>query len=276
MTDTILAANAKLYAKMEESFQDFSNWLLKQQPEEILNHAYEYATKADILAVMETTDLDEAQANALLALDDPLDAVSKEFGDSSSNSMDVLVSFIEDKADALVSLNQALADVQVYPYSAEVAEREGDLDWYRQSTKLNIACKEAIENAISRHYRNNTLDSVAVQNVVTQFGWPRTAFVLANTVQNKDWDARFSSDNKDWSKRIPIYPDTNSFGENKRLRYVVNSHAGLTDLFITALRREYQQNDQPHKTSVRQKLQAKDKEKPTSPRRSAKIEREAR
>ena len=39
MTDTMLAANAKLYAKMEESFQDFSNWLLKQQPEEILNHA---------------------------------------------------------------------------------------------------------------------------------------------------------------------------------------------------------------------------------------------
>ena len=64
------AINAKLYAKMEESFQDFSNWLLKQQPEEILNHAYEYATKADILAVMETTDLDDAQANALLALDD--------------------------------------------------------------------------------------------------------------------------------------------------------------------------------------------------------------
>lgn len=274
MTDTMLAANAKLYAKMEESFQDFSNWLLKQQPEEILNHAYEYATKADILAVMETTDLDEAQANALLALDDPLDAVSKEFGDSSSNSMDMLVSFIEDKADALVSLNQALADVQVYPYSAEVAEREGDLDWYRQSTKLNIACKEAIENAISRHYRNNTLDSVAVQNVVTQFGWPRTAFVLANTVRSKDWDARISHDNKDWAKRIPIYPDVNTFGADKRLRYVVDSHAGLTDLFITTLRREYQQKDQPHKTSVRQKLQAN--EKATSPRRSAKIEREAR
>ena len=34
------AINANLYAKMEESFQDFSNWLLKQQPEEILNHAY--------------------------------------------------------------------------------------------------------------------------------------------------------------------------------------------------------------------------------------------
>ena len=262
------AINAKLYAKMEESFQDFSNWLLKQQLEEILNHAYEYATKADILAIMETTDLDDAQAKGLLALDDPLDAVFKEFGDSSSNSMDVLVSFIEDKADELVSLNQSQADLQVYPYSAEVAEQEGDLEWYRQSTKLNIACKEAIENAISRHYRNNILDSVAVQNVVAQFGWPRTAFVLANTVRNKDWDARISHDNKDWAKRIPIYPDVNTFGEDKRLRYVVDSHAGLTDLFITALRREYQhEKDQPEKPSVREKLQAT--VKTTSPKISA-------
>ena len=275
MTDTVLSTNAKLYAKMEESFQDFSNWLLKQQPEEILNHAYEYATKADILSIMETTDLEEAQANALLSLDDPLDTICKEFGDSTSNSMDVLVSFIEDKADELASENKSLADVKIYPYSGERAERDGDLEWYRQSNKLNIACKEAIENAISRHYRNNTLDAKAVQNVVAQFGWPRTCFVLANTVREKSWDGRISADNKEWAHRTPIFPDVDTLGKNKRLGYVVDSHTGLTDLFITALRREYQQQkDQPEKPSVRDKLQAT--MKTTSPRRSAKIEREAR
>ena len=108
-----------------------------------------------------------------------------------------------------------------------------------------------------------------MQNVVAQFGWPRTAFVLANTVRNKDWDARISHDNKDWAKRIPIYPDVNTYGENKRLRYVVDSHAGLTDLFITALRREYQhEKDQPEKPSVREKLQAT--VKTTSPKISSK------
>ena len=202
-------------------------------------------------------------------LDDPLDTICKEFGDSTSNSMDVLVSFIEDKADELTSESKSFADVKIYPYSGERAERDGDLDWYRQSIKLNVACKEAIENAISRHYRNNTLDFVAVQNVVAQFGWPRTAFVLANTVRNKDWDARISHDNKDWANRIPIYPDVNTFGEDKRLRYVVDSHTGLTDLFITALRREYQQQkDQPEKPSFREKLQAT--VKTTSPIISAK------
>ena len=275
MTDTMLAANAKLYAKMEESFQDFSNWLLKQPPEEILNHAYEYATKADILAIMETTDLSEAQANALLALDDPLDTICKEFGDSTSNSMDVLVSFIEDKADELASENKSLADVKIYPYSGERAERDGDLEWYRQSNKLNIACKEAIENAISRHYRNNTLDAKAVQNVVAQFGWPRTCFVLANTVREKSWDGRISADNKEWAHRTPIYPDVNAQGKNKRLRYVVDSHAGLTDLFISALRREYQQEKvQPEKPSVRDKLQATTKR--NSPKVSAHFKEQER
>ncbi len=150
-----------------------------------------------------------------------------------------------------------------------MAEQEGDLEWYCQSTKLNIACKEAIENAISRHYRNNTLNPVAVQNVVSQFGWPRTAFVLANTVRNKDRDARISHDNKEWAKRVPIYPDVNTIGEDKRLRYVVDSHAGLTDLFITALHKEYQQQkEQSEKPSVRETLQAT--LKTTSPKISAK------
>ena len=74
-----------------------------------------------------------------------MDAIYKDYGESSSNSLDVLVSFIEDKADELLSANQANAAVQVYPYSGEVAEREGDLEWYRQSHKLNIACKNEIE-----------------------------------------------------------------------------------------------------------------------------------
>lgn len=267
--DTIAAVNANLYGKMDESFQEFSSWLLKQPPEEILNHAYEYAAKADILAIMETTDLTEVQANALLALDDPLDTIYKDFGDSSSNSMDVLVSFIEDKADELASENKSFADVKVYPYSGERAEQDGDLEWYRQSSKLNVACKEAIENAISRHYRNNTMDAQAVQDVVTQFGWPRTAFVLANTVNEKSWDGRISGDNKEWAQRAPIFPDVDSYGKNKRLRYVVDSHAGLTDLFITVLRREYQhQKEQPEKPSVREKLQAKQSQK-NAPKLSA-------
>ena len=255
--------NAALYAKMEEELTDFANWLLKQPPEVILNHAIEYATKFDIVSIMETTEFSAEKARALLSLEEPLDAIYKDYGESSSNSLDVLVSFIEDKADELLSANQANAAVQVYPYSGEVAEREGDLEWYRQSHKLNIACKDEIEWSIARNYENNTLSDEAVHQVVAQYGLPRTAFVLVNTIREKEWDGRISHDNKAWAKRVPVYPDVDTFGQNKRLKYVVNCNAGLTDIFVNILRREYRQQEQQQqdKPSVRQKLQTKQPQK---------------
>ena len=261
--------NAALYAKMEEELTDFANWLLKQPPEVILNHAIEYAAKFDIVSIMETTDLSEEKARALLSLEEPLDAIYKDYGESSSNSLDVLVSFIEDKADELLSANQANAAVQVYPYSGEVAEREGDLEWYRQSHKLNIACKNEIEWAIAQNYSNNTLNDEAVHQVVAKFGLPRTAFVLVNTIREKDWDGRISHDNKAWAKRVPVYPDVDAFGQNKRLKYVVDCNAGLTDIFVNILRREYRQQEQPQqvKPSVRDKLKVQPKR--NSPKISA-------
>ena len=261
--------NAALYAKMEAEMTDFANWLLKQPPEVILNHAIEYATKFDIVSIMETTDLSAEKARALLSLEEPLDAIYKDYGESSSNSLDVLVSFIEDKADELLSANQANAAVQVYPYSGEVAEREGDLEWYRQSHKLNNACKNEIEGAISRNYENNTLNDEAVHQVVAKFGLPRTAFVLVNTIREKEWDGRISHDNKAWAKRVPVYPDVDTFGQNKRLKYVVDCNAGLTDIFVNILRRKYRQQEQPQqvKPSVRDKLKVQPKR--NSPKISA-------
>ena len=261
--------NAALYAKMEEELTDFANWLLKQPPEVILNHAIEYAAKFDIVSIMETTELSADKARALLSLEEPLDAIFKDYDDSPQNSLDVLVSFIQDKADELLSTNQANAAVQVYPYSGEVAEREGDLEWYRQSHKLNIACKNEIEGAIARNYENNTLSDEAVHQVVAQFGLPRTAFVLVNTIREKEWDGRISHDNKAWAKRVPVYPDVDAFGQNKRLKYVVDCNTGLTDIFVNILRREYRQQEQPQqvKPSVRDKLKVQPKR--NSPKISA-------
>ena len=261
--------NAALYAKMEAEMTDFANWLLKQPPEVILNHAIEYAAKFDIVSIMETTELSADKARALLSLEEPLDAIFKDYDDSPQNSLDVLVSFIQDKADELLSTNQANAAVQVYPYSGEVAEREGDLEWYRQSHKLNIACKDEIEWAIAQNYSNNILSDEAVHQVVAKFGLPRTAFVLVNTIREKEWDGRISHDNKAWAKRVPVYPDVDAFGQNKRLKYVVDCNAGLTDIFVNILRREYRQQEQPQqvKPSVRDKLKVQPKR--NSPKISA-------
>lgn len=273
--DTIAAINANLYGKMEETFQDFTNWLLKQSPEVILDHAYEYAIKENILLVLEYNDLEESQVNALLATEDPLDFLFNELEDSATISLDALRSLIEDKADQLTAPKENFADIQIYPYSVSRAEEDGNLDWYRQSHKLNIACKDAIEKAISRHYRNNTLDTKAVQDVVDQFGWARTSFVLVNTIRNKTWDGRISQENKQWAQLVPIFPDVDAQENNRRLRYVVNSHPGLTDMFTKELRRQYQLNQEHiEKPSVRNKLKNKDSR--TSPKISAKLKEHSR
>ena len=58
--------NTALYDKMAAEQKSFRDWLLGQPPEEILNHAYEYSTREDILMQMEDMNLPEQQASALL------------------------------------------------------------------------------------------------------------------------------------------------------------------------------------------------------------------
>ena len=41
--------NQALYDKMAAEQKEFRSWLVKQPPEEILNHTYQYTVRQDIL-----------------------------------------------------------------------------------------------------------------------------------------------------------------------------------------------------------------------------------
>ena len=71
----------------------------------------------------------------------------------------------------------------IYFHSATYAHEHGELDQYRASHKANIACKEAIEQAIADNYRDNRLGPACVQQVLQQFDPGRIFYVLANTVR---------------------------------------------------------------------------------------------
>ena len=76
--------------------------------------------------------------------------------------------------------------------------------------------------------------------VTTKAGnYTRTLYVLANTVQQKDWDGRFSPANKAWAKTVDIPPNPDGFGGNRNLDFVVDSHPGLVDLFLSQTRQDY-------------------------------------
>lgn len=159
-----------------------------------------------------------------------------------------------------------MKDVPIYKYPASHAQEHDELNAYRASNKANMACKEAIEEAIRDHYRDNCLGSDAVKQVVKQFGYDRVFHVLAVTVRQKDWDGRISQDNKAWAKTVPVFENPDAWGTDRNCYLAVNSHPGLTDLFLSQARKAHTQEQQ--KSSVRDKL--KKQPETTSPKLSAK------
>ena len=159
-----------------------------------------------------------------------------------------------------------MKDVPVYKYPASHAQEHDELTVYRASNKANMACKEAIEAAIRDHYCDNRLGSDAVKQVVEQFGYDRVFHVLAVTVQQKDWDGRISQDNKAWAKTVSVFENPDAWGTDRNCYLVVNSHPGLTDLFLSQARKAHAQEQQ--KFSVCDKL--KKQPEATSPKLSAK------
>lgn len=123
---------------------------------------------------------------------------------------------------------------QVYMYSPDMARQNGELDQYREGRRLNAACAKAIDKAISdSNYKLNHYDlGSAVEKTVSEYGWERVNMVLANTVQYKDYDGRFSHDNREWAKRIPL-PDA---ARDSRAGFVTDAHPYLLDGFIDRAR----------------------------------------
>lgn len=149
---------------------------------------------------------------------------------------------------------EALRNLPVYIFSATFAKGHDELEEYRASFRANVDCKNAIEEAIANHYADNRLDGSCVQEVVDRFGAERVSFVLANTIQHKDWDGRISPENKEWAKAEPVPNDFDAWHNKKTLEYSCNqAHPGLINLFVNRFRKE-QELAAEKKPSVLQKL----------------------
>ena len=353
--------NTALYKKMFAEQDKFRDWLKSQPSAEVLNHAYEYTVREDILLSLEYNDLTDIQAAALLASPSPLADIYQEFDRMESGHMEEIWSCIESRADAmqvsqldqakqlinefcmseydapadfddlsridvayttvgndgyplqvyvdlkeykiereleerpldvrqyssleelienelkgmdfqeLVAVTEAeiqtalaaaeekvsLSDLPVYREDFDYARECREVETYRISLQANIACKEAIEQAISQSYDGRRLAEGTAAKVMNQFGAERVLYVLANTIQQKEWDGRFTYPNKEWAKTVSIPPNMDSFGMDRNYAIAVSSHPGLIDLFVTQARKEMER--QP-RTSVREQLRQAQKE----------------
>ena len=154
----------------------------------------------------------------------------------------------------MAKLHQESREFPVYRHTFDYAVAHGEEKQYRDSFHANVACKGAIEKAISQHYANNSMDALASQQVVHEFGFDRTLYVLANTIQLKDWDGRFSQDNKSWGRSVQIAGGDEGIRDHRWKFVVDKSHPGLTDMFATMVRHD-QELDRSQRASVLKKLQ---------------------
>ena len=136
-------------------------------------------------------------------------------------------------------------DVPVYRETANYAYEAGELDAYRASYDANIACADAIEQAISENYADNRLATrVAVETVLEQFSEERVQYVLANTVQHSLHDGRYHSENKDWAGKISVCE------ENSESFIIGQAHPGLVNLFINQFKDLLPEEVQEHHETI--------------------------
>lgn len=126
----------------------------------------------------------------------------------------------------------------VYPYTLAYAVEHATADEYLDSRKLNIDCKNAVENAIRTHFDGLHLAHDAADSVLEEYGRERLAYVLACTVQHKESDGRFSRGTKEWAASIPVAENI-SRGMDLNNDYVIDSHPAVLDGFIGIARDKF-------------------------------------
>lgn len=215
----------QLAEKMTAEFNTYRDWLLKQPPEEMLNHAYEYTTKENLLNVLGDTDLKPQQIETLLRSPCPLEDVFKDCVhiDQSDYNYTLKV-LIDQRADIEMEKQRA---IPIYNGSAREAKERGEAEKFKASRQADSDCREAIESAIARNYDGSRLNTkAAIAEVREQFGDKRMVRVTASLILNRPHDARISPENMFWAEKNAA---TKKVCTNR-------THSGLLDIFAARLR----------------------------------------
>jgi hypothetical protein len=127
----------------------------------------------------------------------------------------------------------------IYFNSAEIAIKNNELDLYRESKQKNIDCANAIDKAVKENYKGDFLYDLktAVKSVIDEFGFDRINFVLASDLKNRDYDGRFSDENKKWARTF-YFPQN-----EENTHFAINTHPAILDGFIDRLREIFDEQE---------------------------------
>ena len=97
--------NTRLYQKLFEEQAQFRSKLLGMKPQEILDNAYEYVIREDMLLSLEYNDLSEKQCKTIMKSKMPLAKMFAKWENYEGDHMEEILSVIKAYAD-----EKALAD----------------------------------------------------------------------------------------------------------------------------------------------------------------------
>lgn len=131
--------------------------------------------------------------------------------------------------------NMDWKSVPVYKDSPAAAREKNELDAYRASSAANHACAKAIAETIRENWTGSGLKDGCVQPVMDAFGADRLAFVLANTVDLRAYDTRFSKQNREWAQMAMAGADV-VIPDDRRSAWEIDTHTILLNDFTEQAR----------------------------------------
>ena len=62
-------------------------------------------------------------------------------------------------------------DTYLYPFGVTDARSRDEIPLWRESYRANVACRNAIQSAISRHFDGMNLDDACLDEVIADYGY---------------------------------------------------------------------------------------------------------
>lgn len=128
--------------------------------------------------------------------------------------------------------------VSVYKETGAYAREHNELDAFRASNAANSSCVKDIEKAIAESWDGMRLKDGCALSVIEKYGEARVMHVLANTMQLKKHDGRFSRDNMAWAQMVQVEAAPTDQPSDRRYSWEISSHPVKLDMFVKQAREE--------------------------------------
>ena len=133
----------------------------------------------------------------------------------------------------------------IYLHSGSYAQEHGELDKYLLSHSLDEECMQAIGQAISDNYADNSLGKGFEQDLISEYGLERVKHIVTTLIRRSEWDRRYSTENREWANGTVGYED-----KSDEKRIYSSAHPGLIDLFADRVRKIEKQKKEEYEEQM--------------------------